>query len=227
MDDGRDFLTNIWRGSNRLVAGSLILLVLMFVWTLADILRRGLRYGFAKWQSRSFLKTSAGLLKKGDWVGLQTSAETCTWSHVAVVYLSALREFRKARECLSLQHSAGAAKRGARIAANGVHEQMRQGLSVLDAIATTAPFVGLFGTAIGILDSFRGIGGGKYAFPAYVVTNLANALVPTAAGLLVGVIAMWCFNWRSDRLAVFDAEIKVATLELVKYLEQTAVHEKV
>ena len=111
-------------------------------------------------------------------------------------------------------------KRGTRIAANRVHEELRQGLSVLDAIATTAPFVGIFGTAIGILDSFRGYAGSKSAYLAFIASNLAEALVPTTAGLLVAVLAMWWFNWRSDRLAVFDGEMEIASLELVKYLEQ-------
>jgi biopolymer transport protein ExbB/TolQ len=227
MDDGGDFLTLMWRSSSRLVACSLVMLALMLLRAIVDILERGARYGAAKWQSRSFLKTSASLLEKRDWEGLQAMAESHTWSHVAPVFLSALLEFRKARECLSLEYSAEAAKRGARIAANGVHEQMRKGLSALEAIATTAPLVGLFGTAIGVLDSFRGYVGNKYAYLAFMMTNFADALVPTAAGLLVGVFAMWCFNWRSDKLAVFDTEMKVASLELVKYLEQSGTHEKI
>ena len=44
--------------------------------------------------------------------------------------------------------------------------------------------------------------------------------MPTAGGLLVGVLAVWWFNERSDRLAVFDAEMEVASLDSVKYLKQ-------
>jgi len=221
MGDGGDFLTNMWRSSSHLVAGSLILLTVMFLWAILDVLERGVRYSAAKWQSRSFLKASDGFLKKEDWEGLQAMAETRARSHVAAVYLNALQEFKKVRESVSLEQSVEAAWRGARIAANEMHEQMRKGLSVLNAIATTAPLVGLFGTAIGILDSFRGYVGSKYAYLVFIMTNLAEALVPTAAGLMVGVLAIWCFNRRSDRLAVFDTEMKVASLELVKHLEQT------
>jgi biopolymer transport protein ExbB/TolQ len=81
-----------------------------------------------------------------------------------------------------------------------MHEQLRQGLSSLSAISTTAPLVGLFGTSIGILDSFRGYIGSEHDYIAFLATNLADALVPTAAGLLIGVLATWLFNWRSDRL---------------------------
>ena len=228
MDDGGDFLALMWRSSSRLVACSLILLAVMFLWTVADVLERGVRYVAAKWQSRSFLKASAGLLEKGDWDGIQAKAETRTGCQVATVVLNALREFRKAKGYVSAKKTVGFAKRGAQMAANQVHEEMRRGLSRIDAIATTAPFVGLFGTSIGILDSLsRGYIGSKSFHLAFMTTNLAEALVPTAAGLAVGVFATWCSNWRSDQLAVFDAEMKVASLELVKYLEQTAVHGEV
>jgi biopolymer transport protein TolQ len=103
---------------------------------------------------------------------------------------------------------------------------MRQGLSVLNAIATTAPLVGLFGTAIGILDSFRGYAGNKASYLAFIMTNLAEALVPTAMGLVVGVFAMWCFNWRSERLAKIDSDMRIASLELVHYLQQEGRAEK-
>jgi biopolymer transport protein ExbB len=112
-----------------------------------------------------------------------------------------------------------AASRGARIARNRLHEQLRHGLSSLSTIAKTAPLVGLIGTSSGILDSFRGYVGNKYGYIAFLATNLAEALVPAAAGLLIAVLAMWRFNWRSDRLAVFDTEMEVASQELVKYLE--------
>jgi biopolymer transport protein ExbB/TolQ len=58
------------------------------------------------------------------------------------------------------------------------------------------------------------------------MTNLAEALVPTAMVLVVGVFAMWCFNWRSERLAMSDSEMRTASLELVRYLEKECHVEK-
>jgi biopolymer transport protein ExbB/TolQ len=168
MNDGGDFLTYMWTRS-RLVQCSLILMVLMFLWTLAHILERSVRYGVAKWQSRSFLKARADLLEQGDWDGIRVMAETHTRSHVATVVLNALREFRKAKGSVSAEQLVEFARRGAQIAANRVHEEWRCGLSSLDAIATTAPFVGLFGTTIGILDSLsRGWAGSKSAYLAFI-----------------------------------------------------------
>jgi biopolymer transport protein ExbB/TolQ len=220
IDDGGSFLARMWRAVSPLVECSLIFLLVMFLWMLVDLVERGVRYGAAMWQSRSFLKAIAGWLAKGEWDGVMAIAETKKKSHVAAVFLGGLREFRTARECVSAERTVEAAKRGTRIAANLVHEQMRQGLTVLDAIVTTAPLVGLWGTTIGILDSFRGYAGNKASYLAFIMTNLAEALVPTATGLVVGVFAVWCFNWRSERLAVFDAGMKITSLELVGYLEQ-------
>ena len=125
-----------------------------------------------------------------------------------------------AREFVSAEQAANSASRGARAAKNRVHKQVRQGLGSVSAIATTAPLVGLVGTAIGILDSFRGYVGNKHAHIAFLAANLAEVLVPTAAGLLVGVLATWCFNWRSERLSVFDTEMEIASIQVVNYLEK-------
>ena len=52
-----------------------------------------------------------------------------------------------------------------------------------------------------------------------IATNIAEALVPTAIGLIVAVVAVWWFNWRNAQLAAFDGEMQIASLELAKYLE--------
>jgi biopolymer transport protein ExbB/TolQ len=226
MGDGGTFLARMLRGVSPIVECSLIFLLVMFLWTLVDIAERGVRSISAIWQSRAFLKAIAGLLEQWEWDGILAIAESHKKSHVAAVFLGGLREFRSLRNYLSGERTVQAAERGARIAANRLHEQMRQGLSVLNAIATTAPLVGLFGTAIGILDFFRGYAGNKASYLAFIMTNLAEALVPTAMGLEVDVFAMWCFNWRSERLAKIDSDMRIASLELVHYLQQEGHAEK-
>jgi biopolymer transport protein ExbB/TolQ len=161
MGDGGAFLARMLRDVNPMVECWLIFLLVMFLWTLVDIAERGVRYISAIWQSRAFLKAIAGLVQQWEWDGALVIAETHKKGPVAAVFLGGLREFRAMPNYVSAERTVQAAERGARIAANRVHEQMRQGLRVLDAIATTAPLVGLFGTTIGILDSFRGYAGNK------------------------------------------------------------------
>jgi biopolymer transport protein ExbB/TolQ len=222
MYDGGQFLTHMLQNASLPVECSLIVLFLMFLWTLVDVVVRSVRYYSATRQSHRFLEASAGLLERGQWKGVQSIAETLNRSHVAMVYFNAMQEFRTAHECVLAEQAVEAARRGARTARNRVHEQLRQGLSYLSAIAITAPLVGLFGTTIGILDSFGAYIGSRNGFIAFIAANLADALVPTATGLLVGVLATWCFNCRNDQLATFDVEMEIAELDLVKHLKQQA-----
>ena len=218
MDVGNSFLTHLWRNVSPLVECTLLMLLAMFLWTLADIVERGLRYNAATRQSRRFSKLTVGLLESRKWDDILAIAETQRRSHVATVMMIALREFRGTHERLLEKHRVEMAARGARRGANLVHEDLGRSLSSLRAIATTAPLIGLIGTAIGILDSFRGWIGSANAYIAFIATNLAEALVPTALGLLVSVMGTWCLNWRNDRLAMFDTEMETASIELVKYL---------
>ena len=112
------------------------------------------------------------------------------------------------------------AARAVRIATNHVHEQLRQGVNALGTIATTAPLLGLFGTVIGIPNSFHGVATGRATTLAALASSLAVALACTALGMLVAILTVWCFNWLSDRLSICDAEMQITSLELVKYLSQ-------
>jgi hypothetical protein len=103
MDDGGQFLTHMWRGVSNLAESSLILLLLMFLWTFVDIVERGVRYCAAMWQSRSFPKVSVSFLERGEWEGVMALAETLNRSHVAMVHLNALREFQTAHEWVSAE----------------------------------------------------------------------------------------------------------------------------
>ncbi|HJZ65802.1 MAG TPA: MotA/TolQ/ExbB proton channel family protein [Candidatus Acidoferrum sp.] len=219
MSNGEQFLQDALLNASKLVEYSLIILCLMFAWTVAHLADRYISYLAATQQTRSFRKERETLLKRDEWKSVLVLGEKLTRSHVAVVYSRALREFDKGYEYISSEQSLQAASRVARIARNDLHEQLKRGLNDLSAISRTAPFVGVFGTCIGILDSFRGYAGSKSGYIAFLAMNLAEALVPTTVGLLVGVVATWSYNWQNERLAVFDADMEIASLELERYLK--------
>ena len=99
------------------------------------------------------------------------------------------------------------------------HEHLRQGLSALGTIATTAPFVGFFGTVVGIADAFKGSAVSRATLLTNTANSIAEALVCSAMGMLVVIPTVWCFNLLRERLSIFDAEMEITSLELVKYLE--------
>ncbi len=220
MYDGWSFLSDVWRNVSPLAEGSLLLLLSMFLWTLMESFERIVLYLAAVRQSRSFLKVAPGLLEDGNWEGALAAAANRERSHVATVFASGLREFRAARLCVSIDQSIDIAKRAARIEATAFHESLRQGLNLLGTIATTAPLIGFFGTLIGICDSFGGGSGTPAMWLARTASSLAQALVCTAAGILVAVPSVWIFNWRRDRLSALDAEMENTLLELMNFLER-------
>jgi biopolymer transport protein ExbB/TolQ len=145
--------------------------------------------------------------------------ESLPVSHLAAVWARGFREFSKVSDCITFEQSFETAIRAMQVARGEMREQLRRGLASVSAISKTAPLIGLFATCIGILDSFRGYAGNKYGYVAFIATNLAEALVPTIVGLLVGIAATWTFNWQSDRVAVFDGEMEIGSLELASYLK--------
>ena len=112
MYDGGHFLTHMLQNASLLVECSLIVLFLMFLWTLVDVVARSVRYYSATRQSHRFLEASAGLLERGQWKGVQSIAETLNRSYVAMVYFNALQEFRTAHECVLAEQAVEAARRG-------------------------------------------------------------------------------------------------------------------
>ena len=94
---------------------------------------------------------------------------------------------------------------------------MKRGLGGLATIGSTAPFVGLFGTVMGILNAFKGISQEKATGLAAVAGGIAEALVTTAFGLLVAIPAAMMFNYLTGRVEAFDVEMDNSSSELIDY----------
>lgn len=88
----------------------------------------------------------------------------------------------------------------------------------LATIATIAPFVGLFGTVVGIIHAFRAIadnaGAGGFAT---VSQGIAEALVTTALGILVAIPAAWMFNYLTERIEHLRVEMESSSAELMEF----------
>jgi biopolymer transport protein ExbB/TolQ len=80
------------------------------------------------------------------------------------------------------------------------NDQLRRGLGVLATVGSTAPFVGLFGTVVGIINAFHEIGATGHGGIDTVSTGIAEALVTTAFGIMVAIPAVWLFNHLSQRI---------------------------
>jgi biopolymer transport protein ExbB/TolQ len=110
------------------------------------------------------------------------------------------------------------AKRGMERAMHSTHLEMKRRLAGLATIGSTAPFIGLFGTVLGLMHAFRGYIGERNEILLAVSTGVEESLVTTALGLLVAVLAVWSYNYFTDRVEGFQIEMEAVSLELANYL---------
>ena len=89
-----------------------------------------------------------------------------------------------------------------------IQRDMGRGLWLLETIVTAAPLVGLLGTIVGMMQSFKLIGGGGLVNPTGVTGGVAQALVATAIGLVIAVVALFAFNFFSRRIDQLTDELE-------------------
>ncbi len=98
--------------------------------------------------------------------------------------------------------------------------RMVQLVPFLATAGNTAPFIGLFGTVWGIMDTFQGIGLSGSASLAVVAPGISEALVATAAGLAVAIPSVIGYNYFTDRIRVLDSELQSFSSDLLNIMER-------
>jgi len=150
-------LRSMW-GSMSIIAKAVVfILFILSAWSLGVMIDRALMYSAARKQSRVFVQQVAGALREGKLDEAISIAERNKKSHIAKVVATGLSEFQSASAQVSEAEVVEAAKRGLDRSIAIVHADMKRGLSGLATIGSTAPFVGLFGTVVGIINAFKGI----------------------------------------------------------------------
>ena len=113
-------------------------------------------------------------------------------------------------------------KRSAERALEREVARLEKGLNVLGTVGGVAPFIGLFGTVLGVMRAFRDLAGAAGAGPGVVAIGISEALVTTAAGLFVAIPAVIGYNYFSARSAEFADELRWLTDEILDLLAQKA-----
>jgi biopolymer transport protein ExbB/TolQ len=96
--------------------------------------------------------------------------------------------------------------------------QLKRGLGFLATIGSTAPFIGLFGTVVGIINAFRSIAATGSGGMSVVSGGIAEALVSTALGIFVAIPAVMAFNHFTGKIETFHVEMNRASSQLVNCL---------
>lgn len=114
-------------------------------------------------------------------------------------------------------------ERSAQTAASEAVTNLERRLTWLATIAAVSPFVGLFGTVMGVVDAFHGLGAAGSATLRAVAPGISEALITTAAGLFVAVPAVVAYNQFAARIRVFASTIDDFSRELLNSMEEIPV----
>jgi biopolymer transport protein ExbB len=209
---------HLWGNMGTLAKCVVIVMFLMSAWSIGVMIDRLMAFNAARKQSRAFAPAVAGALREGKLDEAIKIADRYKKSHLAKVVVAGLQEFQAHQGSTEISgEEMDASKRALERAEAIVHAELKRGVSALATIGSTAPFVGLFGTVVGIINAFKTMAAEKTPGIGAIAGGISEALVTTAIGLFVAVPAVWMYNYFTGRVDSFDVEMGNSSSELVDY----------
>ena len=228
MSEGGLNLIEMWGAMGIPAKGIAVLLFFMSFWSVGVAVERVYTFMQAKKQSKMYAPQVAKLLKEGrlkDAIALSQS-KNFRYSHLAKVVLSGLQEYQFQQESgstLNRDDLLDTVRRAIQRASALTAADLKKGIAGLATIGSTAPFVGLLGTVVGVINAFVGIAATGSGGIGAVSAGIAEALVETALGLFVAIPAVWFYNYLTGRIESFNVEMDNSSSELVDYfIKKTA-----
>ena len=214
-------IMGMWESMTWVGKSVVILLALMSIWSLTIAIERLWRFHMAKKESLQVALGITPLLKQHKLAEAIAFAKDKRFrhSHLAKVLAAGLTEFQfQSSETLPPDFDlVDSGKRAIERETLMTTAEFKKGLGNLATISTTAPFVGLFGTVIGIINAFRGMAISGSGGLGAVSAGIAEALATTAFGLFVAVPAVWMYNFFLNKVERFNVEMSNASSQLIDY----------
>jgi biopolymer transport protein ExbB/TolQ len=186
-------LTEMWGHMGMFARGIVIVMAIMSVLSLVTMAERWVVFSRSRSESRSFAEKMGAILAKGD---LNTAASTNMGKnvgHLGRVIGAGLMAYRlsPANREVAVESVARALERQAQREV----QSLKRGLGLLATVGSTAPFVGLLGTVMGIITAFQSMAASGSGGLGTVSSGIAEALITTAFGLLVAIPAVMAYNY--------------------------------
>jgi biopolymer transport protein ExbB len=202
-------------------------LVVMATASLAVFLERNWAFLRSRQVTRRFAVVARKALDRHDWPHFITEAGNHKASHLAGLLGAGMRVYvgacGKPGELAPLELT----RRELQRRADALSAELRRGMGALASVGSVAPFVGLLGTVVGIIDAFRGIAAEGSGGLGAVSAGIAEALVVTALGLVVAIPSVLAFNFLSSQVDGLILAIDQARGEFVDFLENHSPRGKV
>jgi biopolymer transport protein ExbB/biopolymer transport protein TolQ len=214
----------MWNSMSWAAKAVVITMFIMSIYSIWVMVERFIVFQQAKNQSLKLLGALSNVLTRGDYQQAIDITKKYKQSHLAKVIPAGLLEFEAARRdkrTTDPEVAIEASRQGMDRTAMITIAELKENLGVLATIGATAPFVGLFGTVIGIIHAFEKMatsGGGI----ASVSAGIAEALITTAFGLFVAIPAVWAYNYFQNRIDRFTVEMSNSGSEMAIYFLKEA-----
>lgn len=196
-----------------------LVLAIQSVWSLSVAISKWWGLRKAQAETRKFAPEFAQFLEEDNLAEAIRLAESYKKSHVARVLGGALGEVKPLIMDGSVTVSdINSAERAIEREMIMMITELKRGLSLLATTGSTAPFIGLLGTTMGVVNAFQGIATSGSAGMGAISAGISEALIATAFGLLVAIPAVWLYNYFSTKIDNLTAEMTYVSKELIDYL---------
>lgn len=213
-------LLGMWHAMGFLAKAVAVILIALSIITIYMFIERQLVFARARKKSMQVAPKLAELLKNGNTKDALSLASKKDYkgSHLARVTAAGIQAYMEGKEArLGFDEQIATASRASERAKTMFNQELRRGLSILATIATSSPFIGLFGTIFGIINAFRGMALTGSGGIGAVAGGISEALITTGAGIGVAVLALWVFNSLNARVEVFEAEMSNTSSQVVDF----------
>lgn len=213
-------LIALWNDAGWFARGILGLLFIMSVFSIAVGVQKWFRFRKGMKETAKFAPEFARFLQEEQLDDAIALAEKQKVSHVARVLGGALAEVKPLLRDRATITSAdiNSAERAVERQMLILLSELKRGTAVLATVGSTAPFVGLLGTTMGIVNSFTGMAESGSGGLASVSAGISEALITTAFGLAVAIPAVWLFNYFQTKIENLTVEMTYTSSELIDFL---------
>ena len=208
---------DIWLAMGWLAKSIAFFMFGMSIFSFGVFIERFLLYRAAKKQSIEYLPLATKALRDGNYNAAVEASKRFSKSHLAKVLAAGLQQFLFEREEEPTHDAVESVRLAVERAAALTTAEMKKGLGGLATIGSTAPFIGLLGTVIGIINAFTGMAATGSGGIGAVSGGIAEALINTAVGLAVAIPAVWMFNYFQGQVEFFGIEMQNSSSELIDF----------
>lgn len=212
-------LMDMWSSMGPVAKGIVFVLAIMSIYSLTVMVSKWWSLRKAQKETIKFAPEFSQFLEEDNLTEAIKLAESYKKSHVALVLGGALGEVKPLIQDGSVTVSdINSAERA--VERNMLLEitNLKRGLAVLATVGATAPFVGLLGTTIGIINAFQGMSKSGSGGLAAIGGGISEALATTALGLLVAIPAVWAYNYFQTKIDNLTVEMTYVSKEMIDYL---------